>query len=296
MIHCMKCKERTPDVGENVVSAGGRTRMTATCGKCGGKKSQFIKSAGILPGEPFSNFVRKGSLSRLRTSRRQSGGADIHAQLSQEAYTDQSANNVDGDVLDTQLSTKKTQVYHNPEKNDTVVSHRGTKPSDKNDLKNDALITLGILNKNTSKRVKNATEISKKAESKYTGSKVTQAGHSLGGAVAKEVGKNMSVNNSSVEAYNAGASPLDIVKNTYNKVKCSVSNSNDCKRLKKQTDNLTVVDPISISNLSSVGKKNIVAPSSLNTHSLSNFTQKGGCASMKDCPCEKRQRGRPKKM
>jgi hypothetical protein len=128
------------------------------------------------------------------------------------------------------------------------------------------------LNKYTSKRVAKAEKVAKSAQSKY-GDNISSTGHSLGQKVAEVTAKTLDVKNSKVVGYNGGASPLDIPKNIYNKVKCSVSNSNECKKLKNVEHNLTVVDPISISNLTAVGKKNIVKPKMLNTHSIDNFKQ-----------------------
>jgi Lipase (class 3) len=258
MTYCISCKKKTSTEDEHIVNDGKRSRKIGTCTTCGKSKSQFIA--------------------------RQGGKGEIDAKLSQEAYKDNSADNVDGYQLDKELSNRKTKVYHNPETKKTVVAHRGTKVTDKKDLLNDVLVATGLLSSSTSNRVKNATDIAKKAESKYKDSDIKNTGHSLGGTVASEVGKSLSVKNSAVETYNKGASPLDIGKNIYNKVKCSLSNSDECKKAKNQTHNITGIDPISVSNLLHAGKTNIVKPTKLNVHSLSNF--KGGCKGNPKCGCK----------
>jgi hypothetical protein len=231
-IFCLKCKERTDTVHEEQKG----NRMTGLCMSCGTKKSVFTK--------------------------KQKGEGEIHQKLSQAAYDKEAKPEVDGYKIDESLSNKKTRVYHNPETKDTIVSHRGTDPKDKNDLKNDALLTLGLLNKKTSKRVKNADDITKKATDKY--GDVTNVGHSLGGYVAKESQKK----GQKVEAYNAGASPItaavDVVKGIVSK--------KERNKQKNVTDNLTVIDPISISNLlNPLSKKKVTAPTKVNIHSIDNF-------------------------
>ena len=255
----MKCKKKTSNIEENkIITDKGRTQLKSKCKECNTSKSQFIP-----------------------TEKKQSGGAEIHATLSDEAYKDlkDARDNIDGYILDRDLSKNKSLVYHNPEKNDTITAHRGT--ASKHDVAQDLLISTGLYNSKTSKDVKLATEVAKNAQTKYKDSTQTQTGHSKGGTTAKQVQSALNPN-TRIEAYNAGASPVDIVKNVYTMAKCKINpNLNACKRAKNTTDNITVVDPISISNLSSPGKVKITKPSKVNTHSLDNFRtvpiQVGGC-------------------
>jgi hypothetical protein len=136
-------------------------------------------------------------------------------------------------------------------------------------------LSVGLLNKHTSKRVRNANDITKKANQKYGAQNVTQTGHSLGGYMAD----NSATKGNKVETYNRGTSPLDVVLN---------------KSKKKNPDAIhytTGVDPISGSQLSSKDKVVLVKPTKINVHGLDNFNnlhkQEGE---------GKRKRGRPKKV
>lgn len=257
-MYCIKCKTSTKNVpdSESIIE-GKRMRMTALCA-CGTKKSSFIKS--------------------------QKGGDAIHAELSNETYKENPRKEVEGYLLDEELSNKKTKVYHNPEKKDTIIAHRGSRITEKGDIKADVLIATSTLDEN-SKRVKRATNVVKKADEKYEGS-ITNTGHSLGGTVAKKVALQLPVEKSRVEAYNAGAGPGELLIGKYNQAKCALINSEECKKLRNVTDNLVIGDPISTANLTNkVGKIKLVAPKSANPHSLANFldtatsakVQVGGC-------------------
>ena len=262
LIRCMKCKKQTATKDEQVVTNNGRSRLTGACAECGTKKSKFIAGQ---------------------------KGKGIEADLAQEAYKPEPRKNIDGYVLDESLSNKKTKVYHNPDTKKTIVSHKGTDPKDKNDLKNDLLLSVGMLDK--SKRFKNAVDISKKASEKYADSELQSVGHSLGSKVASEVGKKMSVKNSKVTGFNEGSNPLvHIPKGIYDKAKCSLKpDSNECKKLANQTKYHNVGDPISIGSIVHVGKTKIQTPKSINAHSISNYAKQEG----KGCGCKKK--GRPKK-
>jgi hypothetical protein len=216
----------------------------------------------------------------------QSGRGDIDIKLSSEAYRkpEDRAENVDGYQLDKGLSNKKTLVYNNPNTKQTIVAHRGTVLTDKNDLKNDAKLLTGNLE--SSKRVKNATKITKEAEKKYSDSQLSSTGHSLGSAVAQRASKGVSVENSKVTGYNSAVTPLDAVKNIMNNKECKNNNSEKCRRLRNVELNTTGIDPVSgLALLGHAGTTKVKKPKSINTHSLSNF-QTGGCKGKKNCPCK----------
>jgi hypothetical protein len=192
--------------------------------------------------------------------------------FSQEAYSKTPRESLNGYNLDKSLSNKKTLTYHNPETKQTYIAHRGTDPRDKKDLKNDFLITTGLLNKYTSKRVRNAEKIAKGAQAKY-GSNITNTGHSLGATMAEKTGKKLNVENSKVVGYNPGMSPLDIPKGMYQKAKSYFNpNSESSQKLKNVTRHTTGVDPISMSGMVHAGKTVLHKPKQLNVHGLSNFS------------------------
>lgn len=43
MNYCVKCRQKTENVGENTVQSGNRVMIKSKCGTCGGKKSCFAK-------------------------------------------------------------------------------------------------------------------------------------------------------------------------------------------------------------------------------------------------------------
>lgn len=196
---------------------------------------------------------------------------DISLTLSKEAYKKNPRESIDGYNIDRSLSNKRTRTYHNPETNQTVIAHRGTKPTDMKDLKNDFLIATGMFNKKTSSRIRNAGKIAKGAEEKY-GSNISNVGHSLGGTMAQKTGRKLRAENSKVVGYNPGSSPLDIPKNIYNSVKNRINpNSNASIKARNVTTHTTGLDPISMSAMFHPGKTVIKKPRSVNTHSLDNW-------------------------
>lgn len=242
MSYCLKCKKQTENKDEKII----KNRLSSKCVICDTNKSKFITLS-------------------------QKGKGEIDQELSSAAYDATPQQNIKGYNYDADLSNKKTRVYHNPETGKTIISHKGTDPTDKKDLVNDALLSVGLLNRYTSKRVKKAEDVAKKTQAKY-GDNISSTGHSLGGKLANITAQKLDVKNSKSEVYNSGSSPLEIIPNILNKAKCSVSNSNSCKKLKNQTENTTGVDPISISGaLTSVGKTKLYKPKSANVHSIDNF-------------------------
>lgn len=251
-IMCMKCKKQTETSDEQTVkSANGRSRLVGTCSICGTKKSKFVAG--------------------------QKGDGLTELKATKASYEKKVPQSIDGYILDESLSKNKIKTYVNPETKKVIISHKGTDPKDKKDLKNDLLLSVGLLNKHTSKRVRNANEITKKVNEKYGAENVTQTGHSLGGYMAD----NSARGSNKVETYNRGTSPLDIITN----------------KLKKKNENAihytTGIDPISASQLSSKDKVVKVKPTKINVHGLDNFE---GLHKPAEQAGEGRKRGRPRKI
>ena len=87
-------------------------------------------------------------------------------------------------TVDKDLSGKRVKVYHNPETNQTVVSHRGT--ANMKDWLTDAGMTFGY---EGGKRFKHSKKVQKKAEKKYGTENLTTVGHSLGARLAEKYGQ-----------------------------------------------------------------------------------------------------------
>ena len=92
----------------------------------------------------------------------------------------------DGWGVDDELSDHHSTVYHNKNTKHSVVAFRGT--ADKQDLKTDALLFLGLGGK--SKRYKDANALTDKVIAKYGKPNVSLTGHSLAGDIASNVSKN----------------------------------------------------------------------------------------------------------
>ena len=87
--------------------------------------------------------------------------------------------------IDKSLSGTRAQVYHNPNKNHTVVVHKGT------DSIHDWITDLRLgLGDRSGKRFKHAKDVQQKAEQKYANSNVSTLGHSLGSKLAEEASQN----------------------------------------------------------------------------------------------------------
>ena len=87
--------------------------------------------------------------------------------------------------VDSNLTTKETQVYNNPKTGQVLVVHRGTLGL--RDVFTDIAYTATGYK---GKRFKDANKIQKLAEKKYGAENVSTLGHSLGSLVSSDVGSN----------------------------------------------------------------------------------------------------------
>lgn len=193
----------------------------------------------------------------------------VFLKASEESYKEKNNRDllIGNYTYDPEISTARTAVYVGPM--NVIIAHRGTVVGDISDLKQDALILAGQFDK--SDRLKRALQTVEETIRKYPNLQIINTGHSLGGKVASNIGKFLSLKNSKVVGFNIGSSPVEIAANLKNKVMCSISNSDLCKKLKNQTLYTTGFDPVSISALSHVGTTHIVKPESANVHSLASF-------------------------
>ena len=96
--------------------------------------------------------------------------------------------NIDGYLLDKELSKGPTQVYYNPTTKKSVVAHRGTEGI--SDWYNNAVYALGgIKQYKKTKRYKDAEKAQRDAENKYGKENIDTIGHSQGGIQASLLGR-----------------------------------------------------------------------------------------------------------
>ena len=106
--------------------------------------------------------------------------------LLEATYT---GNEVDGFILDKEISTNETRVFVNPNSGHIVVAHTGTyNPSDWGN--NLAYAVGGDFVYKQTPRYKRAEKVQKLAEAKYGAKNITTIGHSQAGLIAQLLGKN----------------------------------------------------------------------------------------------------------
>jgi hypothetical protein len=129
-------------------------------------------------------------------------------------YKDQAKNYLvdDGYNMDDKLSSANTKVFYNPNRNDLLITYRGSKNLLNDWLDTDLNIPFGNL-KNT-KRYKESYDVYKQAKEKYKNTSPLLIGDSLGGSLASAVGGDDKRNR--IYTFNKGAGLLG--KDTNNKV------------------------------------------------------------------------------
>lgn len=92
---------------------------------------------------------------------------------------------INGYVKDTQLSGRRSQVFHNPVTNQSIINENGTQTIQ--DVGTDALYSLGLLK--DSKRYKHSKLVQKQVKDKYGSDdkNITYTGHSLGSVLSQDV-------------------------------------------------------------------------------------------------------------
>lgn len=101
------------------------------------------------------------------------------------SYSKSPPQNIDDYILDKSITNKWAVVYNNPKTGEAVVAHRGTNPS--KDWLNNAAYLSGAYK--FTDRYKSGKETQDAAERKYGKLNISTLGHSQGGLLAGELGK-----------------------------------------------------------------------------------------------------------
>lgn len=194
-----------------------------------------------------------------KKSKNQRGG---NPALASDVYKPRPARGADGyTALE---GTKKSQVYKKGDK--VIVALRGT--ADAKDVGSDALIATGTLR--LGNRYKGDKAFTQKAIKKYGKGNVSVVGHSLGGTLAKRIGKDLNIPS---KGYNSGGGPVQAVGGTIDRIACKVNpNGKRCKKAKQHTTVRVASDPISLLAAPGVNTKLVKRKAGENPHTISNFT------------------------
>lgn len=194
-----------------------------------------------------------------------------YANLAQESYIDSNfRNDVGSYKYHEDISGPYTAVFSNP--TETVVSHRGTKINDLNDVYNDARIMAGYpVGQQRLDRAKTVTEKASKL-----GKPVKHTGHSLGGAVARKVSRDRGESNTTFNRF-TGMTPNSENWNATKKCKAN-PNQHPCNNT---TDVYNKSDYLATTRVNSdYGRKVPIQGSSflsgpIQAHGMKQFTGKG---------------------
>ena len=100
------------------------------------------------------------------------------------SYKKNPPQNIDGWILDKELSRDTAKVYYNPETKEAVVAHRGTKGA--LDWGNNVAYTLGYYE--MTPRYKKGKSVQDSAEKKYGKDNISTLGHSQGAILSRKLG------------------------------------------------------------------------------------------------------------
>ena len=198
----------------------------------------------------------------------------FYAQTANQAYEKNREANIADFELDTELSDTRHAVYHNADKNHTVLAIRGTNT----DLSADSIEDLatdvtGVVfgNLTAEKRYKQAQSKLNAVKGKYGRSRIDLSGHSLGGAVATSLAERES-DIAEAHVYNPGAFASQALKD----VECAISSfSEHCRNRKQRVHKYTNEgDILSMASHTKGGVKKHVhrkPKKNMNAHTIKNW-------------------------
>jgi hypothetical protein len=141
--------------------------------------------------EEICKYPFQGSPKGYSNRTRISGGAISANNLKQfieSSYKpiEQRPDNINGYILDKELTQPTATVYHNPNNNHCVVVHRGTIKT-ASDWSNNAMYAVGAYD--MTERFKQGRDVQEKAQNKYGVGNVSTVGHSQGAVLSRKLGK-----------------------------------------------------------------------------------------------------------
>lgn len=109
-------------------------------------------------------------------------------QFIQSSYKpiEQRPENINGYILDKELTQSTATVYHNPNNNHCIVVHRGTEKT-ASDWSNNVMYAVGAYN--MTDRFKQGRDVQEKAQNKYGIGNISTVGHSQGAVLSRKLGK-----------------------------------------------------------------------------------------------------------
>tara|TARA_R110002073_G_scaffold15007_2_gene60143 strand:- start:2505 stop:3299 length:795 start_codon:yes stop_codon:yes gene_type:complete len=241
-----------------------------TNNKVGKKQGFFKKNLGKVVG-----FVKKVGKKVIDFAEKTQNATDtnvmsddskLHAHLANQSYTKmgQREQSLGGYDLDASFSDKKHAVYHNKKLGKTVISYRGTDPTDAEDMYNDAHIIKGT--QASTNRYKRSEELYDNVNKKY-GNSITSVGHSLGGNISEHIAR---TKGGKAETFNTGRGlDKDYAKAS---VRCKLpSPPKYCSSVKRHH---IVGDGLSMANKGYGEGSSYKTAGLLGSHSLENFLGK----------------------
>jgi hypothetical protein len=203
----------------------------------------------------------KAASSTYKRQPKQKGSGPEHARFSSEIYKKP---NLRSDVQDYKYIDGDAEKGYWQSPRDIIIAYRGT--VNKQDVKTDALLAAGALK--ASSRFKRDLNYAKRIL-KIAKVPVITSGHSLGGAIATEVGRELGLK---VWAYNPGASVKENVRNKTDKIACLLNKKGKkCRKAKLVNVERTRLDPISHLGRKGVNVKH-VKQKKLDPHTIDNWS------------------------
>ena len=225
-----------------------------------GKAVGFVKKVG----KSVIGFIEKKQ--DAKDTDTMSDEAKLHAHLANQSYNKigEREKNLGGYEIDLSFNDKKHAVYHNKKLGKTVISYRGTDPTDAEDMYNDAHIIKGT--QASTDRYKRSEALYDNVSKKY-GKGITSVGHSLGGNISEHIARKKG---GRAETFNTGRGlDKDYAKAS---IRCKLPDPPAfCSKVKRHH---IVGDALSMAN-KGVGKGSSYKTAGLlGSHSLQNFLGK----------------------